>query len=164
MRSVEIIGTSSPKEHAGFRIGGTIFPLPFAMFLRVSTFRSLGVSFMPGNVALGQDTAWQLKEAFEKKGLPHQVFDSYNTRTFSSGPFAKLEGVGEYYYKGRLIASHFGRGSTKGLAKYFLEAPKNPIVNIFRWLKGIKETRIWLGICRQIVAEEVRLKAGYDGK
>jgi hypothetical protein len=155
MRCCEIIGTTSDKEHAGARIGGGTFPLPFAMFLRVRTFRSLGVSFMPGEVAQGQDTAWQLKEAYTKRGLSSCVFDGYNTRTFRSGPFARLEGIQEYYYQGKLIASHFGRGSSGGLAKYFTNNPMNPFFNIFRWFKGQVEMRSWMAICRKIVADQM---------
>jgi hypothetical protein len=154
MGRYEIIGTTSAKEQGSHRIGGGTFPLPFAMCLRMSTFRSLGVSFMPGDISRGQDTAWQLKEAYTARGLPSCVFDSYNTRTFRSGPFARLEGVQEYYYQGKLIASHFGRGSSGGIAKYFRSGPKNPFFNVFRWMKGRVEMRSWMAICRRIVAEQ----------
>ncbi|MEI6437723.1 MAG: glycosyltransferase [Candidatus Omnitrophota bacterium] len=161
----ELIGSVYQKgaDYAGFRADSTAFPLPFIMFLRHATYASLGVSFMPGDRAKGQDTAWQLKGAYEQKQLPYRIFDSFNTRYFSDGPFASQEGVYEYYYQGKLIGSHFGRGSTAGIAKYFRAAPANIFFNVFRWLKGLHQMRLWIETCRGIVEKEVKNGAG-DGK
>jgi hypothetical protein len=155
MQANVVVGTSSPSEYAGNRVGATTFPLPFAMVLDMDVFRELCVSFLPGDISRGEDTAWQLKHAYEQRALPFRIWDSYNTRTFLCGPFAGLEGVGEYYQDNVLMASHFGRGSSCGIAKYFKGGPQNVIFNFFRRMKGIREKKVWMSICRDIAARHI---------
>jgi len=151
MQSCEIIGTAAAQNYTGKRIGGYTFPLPFAMLLRMGTFRSLGVSFMPGDITLGQDTAWQLKEAYENKKLPWRVLEARNTREYKEGPFRDLI-VAEFYFEGALIASHFGRGSTCGAAKYRGRIDIPILSAIFRRIRGNSEKIRWIKRCRDIIA------------
>ncbi len=78
-----------------------------------------------------------------------------NTRSFKDGPFHNLVAVGEYYLD-EIFASHFGRGSYLGWAKYFKEWKKKlysiPIIGAYIInLKGRREKKKWIKICKKIV-------------
>ena len=151
----KIVGATSPENRTGNRIGGGSFPLPFAVLFETHIYKKLGISCLPGNTKKGQDTCWQWKTKFVESGFKGKTFITKNTRDFKKGPFAKLVGVEEYYLtENNLIASHFGRGSSKGAAKYF-KWLKIPFVS--RFVKGYYgniEKNKWINRCYQIIDDQ----------
>lgn len=159
---IKIIGSTSPKNRAGNRIGGGNFPLPFATLFETETYKKLNISCIPGDIRKGEDTCWEWKTKFVKNGYLGKSFVTHNTRDFKDGPFGNLTGIEEYYTdSGELIASHFGRGASNGLVKY-LSTENNKIQSIFQTisprlggifakLQGKREMKLWLEKCYLIV-------------
>ena len=159
---IKIVGSSSPQNRAGTRIGGGDFPLPFATLFETETYKKLNISCMPGNVVKGEDTCWEWKTKFLNNGFSGKTFLTKNTRDSKDGLFGTLIGVEEYYTdSGELIASHFGRGASGGLAKYLsgknskvqnlLQTINPKIGGIFAKLKGEHEMKLWLKKCYRII-------------
>jgi len=158
---IKIIGTSSPPDRAGIRIGGGDFPLPFATLFETAIYKSLNISCKPGDVINGEDTCWEWKTKYNKNGYLGKTFITKNTRDYKDGPFGALTGIEEYYTdNGKLIASHFGRGSSGGLAKYTSKADKKyyRLMNAFPYLENIyakyrgeKEMQLWIEKCNNII-------------
>ena len=158
---IKIIGSSSPPDRAGIRIGGGDFPLPFATLFETNIYKKLNISCMPGDVTKGEDTCWEWKTKFINNGFSGKTFITKNTRDYKDGPFGKLTGIEEYYTDNdKLIASHFGRGASGGLAKYTSKDDKkfyNLIIalpylgNIFAKYRGKNEMQLWIEKCYNII-------------
>lgn len=147
---VKIVGATSPVNRAGNRVGGGTFPLCFAVLFETAAYRKTGISCTPGDITKGEDTCFQWPAAFKKNGYEAKIFETRNTRDFPDGPFGHLTGIEEYYFNGKIIASHFGRGSSGGSAKYW-QSFKWPVVS--RYLKqvlGEREKRLWMKKCWDI--------------
>src|SRR3989338_4191660 len=123
---IKIIGT--PRLEEGMAVGTDLtagFPYQFIVVFETAAFQSLGISWKPDIRYLGpqmtpdHDLAWEVQQKFQAAGYQGIVFQAKNTRHHRTGPFQELLGVSEYYLPdGRLIGSHFGRGSSAGAAKY----------------------------------------------
>lgn len=152
---VKVIGTTCPEGRCGQRIGAGAFPLPFAALFETDVYKKLGISCVAGNVKKGEDTCWQWKTKFAAGGYEGQIFITRNTRDFKKGPFRELTGIEEYYLdEDILIASHFGRGSSNGAAKYF-KWFKIPIISAYiRRYCGRIEKKRWISTCYQIINEQ----------
>ena len=150
--TTKIIGSTSPKNRAGNRIGAADFPLPFAVLFETKTYKALDIKCVCEDTKKGRDTCWQWKMKFTQKGYKGKTFITKNTRDFKNGPFADLTGIEEYYTdQEQLIASHFGRGTNSGAAKYF-KWLKIPLVSgyIKRYF-GRVDKKKWLEKCYQII-------------
>ena len=53
-----------------------------------------------------------------KAGYIGKIFKAYNTRNYKKGPFKSLICAEFYLGDDKIFASHFGRGSSLGIAKY----------------------------------------------
>jgi len=159
-QETKIIGTTTPKDRTRDGIGN--FPLPFATLLETKAYRDLAISCMPREIEKGEDTCWQWKTAFLDHGYLGKTFVTKNTRNYKDGPFNKLTGIEEYYTdNGELIASHFGRGSEGGLAKYisrenqglriFLQTTIPQINRLLTRRTAQMEMRLWTEKCYQII-------------
>lgn len=149
---VKIVGATSPVNRAGERQGGGNFPLPFAVLFETAVYKGLGIRCVPADKIRGGDTCWEWQKKFTAGGFTGKTFISKSTRDYKQGPFGDLIGVEEYYTEdGKLVASHFGRGSSLGEAKYFKRL-KAPIVS--RYIKrfyGKTEKHRWMSKCYRLI-------------
>lgn len=135
------------------------FPSVYATLFDTETFKSLNIDMRPKSqkeaIENGQDTSWEMREKFLQQGYKCKMLEARNTREFKEGPFRDII-CAEYYLDGYegVFACHFGRGSSLGVAKYkswgkFLSLP---IINrMVRKMKGYKEKKEWLIICKEII-------------
>lgn len=154
---VKIIGTQAPS-------GSTKpmdFPLMFAILFETETLKKLQIDFRPKDILQDQDSGHELREKYLNQGYSGELLYVKNTRVYKKGPFGDLLGVGEYYLPGqdKIFACHFGRGATSGSAKYkkgtsfFYKIPF--ISRPLREMRGRKEIKKWVSICRKIVDKQI---------
>lgn len=142
---VKAVGCPMPENP----LRPTDFPSVFATMFDMDAFRELEIDMMPRDIYQGQDIGWEMREKFLKAGYQGLCFETRNTRTWQEGPFRDVLCT-EHYFMDELMASHFGRGSTLGEAKY---------KGLPKWMRermGRKEIEEWLGICRRIIDEQAR--------
>lgn len=139
------------------------FPLMYAIFFYSDILKKLKIDFRPKDVSEAKDikttkdTGYELREKFLENGYKGKLLLIKSTRDYKLGPFNKVI-CGEFYLEGRneIFASHFGRGSTLGSAKYFKGWKRNiygiPVIGkkILKF-KGKKEKKRWIKICTKIV-------------
>lgn len=153
---VKIIGTQAPP-------GSTKpqdFPLMFAILFETKVLKNLKIDFRPKDISQAQDSGHELREKYLSAGFSGLLLEAKNTREYKEGPFAKILGVEEYYLSGypQVFACHFGRGATSGSAKYkkgvgfFYKIPF--ISRPLRKMRGRKEIKKWISICKTIVDEQ----------
>ncbi len=155
--AVKIVGSPLAKGRSGLKPDD--FPFQFAVLFDTAVYKSLNISCMPVDIAGGKDTCWEWKHKFTNGGYKGKVFSALCTRDYKEGPFRSITGVAEYYTEdGRLIGSHYGRGSTQGITKFRAGIYRIPylskLLNIY---VGLKEKKDWLGICRRIIEEQADL-------
>jgi len=149
---LKVIGTQAsgnkPKD----------FPLMFAILFETKTFNQLNIDFRPEDTTKLLDTGHDLKEKYLSAGYTGKVIEMKSTRTYKHGHFKKLIGVAEYYLNNdynHIFASHFGRGSSLGKAKYKKLIYKLPLIGTYLLnKKGKKEKQCWLNICKNIVNKD----------
>ncbi|NOH55540.1 glycosyltransferase [Vibrio coralliilyticus] len=153
---VKLIGTTLPPSQNSLK--PIDFPLAFAVLYETNTYKELGVSFMPKDLDSNpsQDTGWELRDKYLGNKYSGDVFKGKNTKQFHNTPFGHLY-CAVYYLDDYLIASHFGRGSSGGIAKYNTKWWFNiPYLSrIIRKYIGLKEKKEWIDICRKIILKEV---------
>jgi hypothetical protein len=149
---VKVIGTQAPEGKP------QDFPLMFAILFETKTFKELRIDFRPKDLSINQDTGWEIRDKYLKANFEGLNINFFNTRTFKKGPFGGLI-CGEYYFKegDKIFASHFGRGSTLGMAKYkgisiFLKI--SFIRGFLARIRGHKEKKEWISICRKIINKQ----------
>ena len=105
----KVVGSTLGEAWSGNK--ATDFPLPFLALFETETFRELGISSLPGDRAKGEDTAWEWRAKLLDAGYGGKTLESVNTRFDPREPFTDVI-CGLYYTRdGRLVGSHFGRGS-----------------------------------------------------
>jgi glycosyltransferase involved in cell wall biosynthesis len=141
------------------------FPLMFAILFETKTFRELNIDFRPQNVAAYQDTGYELREKYLNHNFSGGLLNIKSTRNYKQGPFKDII-ADEYYLSGDLniFASHFGRGSTLGAAKYLSTKYrfwyKLPVLGrLLLKIHGGKEKLAWINICRQIINDSNNAQA-----
>jgi len=148
-----IIGTQAPSLSEK----PNDFPLMYAIMFDVGILKKLNINFMPENIKEFKDTGHELRKKYIGNGYKSKLITDRNTRVYKSGPFKDLI-CAEYYLDGynNIFASHFGRGSTLGKNKY-LNTRKRFIYTLpfvgsrLLELKGKREKKKWLKICKRIV-------------
>ncbi len=154
-----IIGTQ--KISTDERYGKFNFPLIYAILFKNKIMQKLNIDFtpkgQPGNLENFKDTGHELEEKLIVHGYKGKLITMKNTRFYKEGPFHKII-CAEYYLDGyhEVFASHFGRGSSLGWAKYFKGWKKKlcsiPIIGAYIIkLKGRREKKNWIKICKKIV-------------
>ncbi len=135
------------------------FPSLYATLFDTKALKSLKIDMRPKDHRIGLDTGWEMREKFLKSKYKHKNLEAKSTREYKRGPFRNVI-CGEYYLKGYndIIVSHFGRGATLGTAKYknwnmLLRVPG--IKHLARKIKGYKEKKRWLVICKRIISKEL---------
>mgnify|MGYP001261621470 CR=1 FL=1 len=150
---IKIIGSPLPEGRSGNKPFD--FPFQFAVMFETEAYKSLNISCKPKDISMGQDTCWEWKPKFIEAGYERVLFQVRNTRDYESPYFPGLVGVAEYYIGGDVvIASHFGRGSESGAAKYqenlwHYKIPK--VSGWFRRVRGKKEISEWIGRCKRLI-------------
>ncbi|NTU98401.1 glycosyltransferase family 2 protein [Candidatus Falkowbacteria bacterium] len=154
---VKIIGTQAPAGSPKYQD----FPWLFALYLESESFSKLDVDCRPGT-GIANDTCYQLKEKYLAAGYAGKNIEMRSTRTYKDGPFKDVI-CGEYYLDGspEIFASHFGRGSTGGAAKYNQGFKRFlyhlPVIGqAFLNFKGRQEKKAWLSICKSIIDNQAK--------
>lgn len=130
------------------------FPLMFATLYESEVFKSLKCSFMPDRerISDGKDTGWEIREKYLENGFKGIIFDAFSTRNYRDQNYSKVI-CGVYYWNGDIVASHFGRGSSGGKAKYrgswYLKIPV--IATFSRYLLGKIEKERWIKASIKII-------------
>jgi len=149
---VKVVGSTLPIENANKK--PCDFPMVFAALFETATFMKMNASFKPGNLIIdkSEDTGWEIRDKYIKNGYSGITFDSYNTK-FTKDAFFNDIYCAVYYYKKDLIASHFARGSSDGVAKYnnkwYFRLPL--LSRFIRKYIGKRERREWINKCYEIV-------------
>lgn len=129
------------------------YPAQYAVLVETKIFKTLEIKCMPGNISEGQDTCWEWKKKFMEAGYQGMNLDIVNTRDDQTTPYKDQICALYYTDEGKLIASHFGRGSSGGEAKYknwyYWQIPF--ISEYFRKRKSIAEKQRWLTISKEII-------------
>lgn len=125
------------------------FPSVYATLFDTKIFKSLKIDMRPKDPSIGLDTGWEMREKFLAKKYRAENLDVKNTREFKNGPFRDVI-CAECYLDNDIIVSHFGRGSSLGMAKYkgWWRIP------MIRKIKGYYERYKWIKICKKIVNKE----------
>jgi len=154
--TTKVIGTTLPPTIKGNK--PLDFPLVFAVLYETNTYKKLNPSFMPGDTQQdkSKDTGWQIRELYLKNHYKGEVFGAKNTKFSKDTPFGELY-CAVYYLDDILITSHFGRGSSGGVAKYnnklWFRVPL--ISRLIRKYIGLKEKQHWIDRCKTIVKNEI---------
>lgn len=115
---IQMVGSAEIEDVNVNRIG-TSFVLPFLCMFNTKTFKSLKISCLPGDIKKGQDVCWEWEKKYKEKNFECSKFIGKSTRRNNKIEFSDIVGVENYYTKdNKIIASHFGRGSSLGFAKY----------------------------------------------
>jgi glycosyltransferase involved in cell wall biosynthesis len=150
--SIKVIGTTLPKGPENPK--PMDFPLVFAVLYETESFKKLNPSFMPDDIKKdkSKDTGWEIRERYLSAHFKSIVFDGENTRFVKTTEYGDMI-CAVYYYKDNLIASHFSRGSSDGIAKYnnrwYFQIPL--FSRILKRLKGMQERKSWIDISYNIV-------------
>jgi len=156
---VEIIGAPIVKNP----IKPTDFPLTYAVLFDTKVFKALKIDMRPKNRKIGQDVGWEMREKYLHNGYAGKILEVRNTREYKDGPFRNVL-CAEYYLEGfDIFASHFGRGASLGAAKYkeWNRLLRVPILNCIAYacmkIKGYRERKEWLAICKKIIEKEAEI-------
>lgn len=149
---VKVIGTTLPKTAKSAK--PVDFPLVFAVLYETKVYQELNPSFMPSDIKKdkSKDTGWEIREKYLQNGFQGFVFESKNTKEYVDTRYATLY-CAVYYLDEIMIASHFGRGSSGGVAKYNNKWWfKIPILSRFiRRIIGLQEKKAWIDKSYQII-------------
>lgn len=150
---VKVIGTQAPGDKP------KDFPLVFAVLFETATFRQTGAKFLPEvddkGSSKGKDTGWEIRELYLARDFVGEVLEFRSTRTFRNGPFSDML-VAEFYLKGvdDIFVSHYGRGSSSGLAKHNKWWRSLPLIGLLLARSRAKWERIsWIKRVHWIVDE-----------
>jgi hypothetical protein len=148
--TVKVIGTTLPESKINHK--PMDFPLVFAVLYETESYKKLNPSFMPGNLKLdkSQDTGWEIRKKYLEAGYQGKIFKGVNTRFIQNTSFKSLI-CALYYLDDAQIASHFGRGSSNGYAKYKNWYFRIPLV---KKIYANKEKFKWINRCKEIVNEQ----------
>ncbi len=146
---VKIVGTPRQTKDSHNALTKKVygdFPSPYAVLFDTDIYKQLNISCMPGNIDEGKDTVWEWKSKFESDNYSGHSLNMINTRFTNDQFFPNLVGIAVYYMDNKLMASHFGRGSSGGVSKY-----KNwyywriPIISSFlRKQRSLQEKENWI--------------------
>jgi glycosyltransferase involved in cell wall biosynthesis len=125
------------------------FPSVYATLFDTKIFKSLKIDMRPKDPSIGLDTGWEMREKFLAKKYKAKNLEVKSTREYKKGPFKNVV-CAECYLDDDIIVSHFGRGSSLGMAKYkgWWKIP------IIRKMKGYYERDKWIKTCKNIVNGE----------
>ena len=150
---MKIVGSTLGEGWSGNK--PTDFPLPFLALFETETYRTLGISALPRDRSKGEDTCWQWRAKLQAAGYQGKTLESVNTRFEPREPFGDVI-CGLYYTRdGRLIGSHFGRGSNPAARS---PRDRSRLPRVFRrspgageWERDLAE---WKRICMELIDEQ----------
>ena len=155
-KKVKVIGSQASSN-----LRPLDFPLVYTILFETKTFKDINTDFSVGDLSKYEDVGYKLREKYLENRFKGEVFISKNTRQFKNGPFKDMVGVTEYYLdNSEILASHFGRGSSSGAAKYQqgfgLLLYSLPLIGkYFLKRKGRHEKLRWIKICQNIVEGQI---------
>lgn len=147
---VKAIGTQAPGQKP------KDFPLMFAVLYETRAFNDAGAKFRPiitEDKIL--DTGWEIREKFHSLGYNGEVLKFVNTRDNCYGPYKHIKAA-QFYMEGdpNIFASHFGRGSSSGLAKIKNWWRNIPIIGaLLARVIALKERRSWIKISKRLITD-----------
>lgn len=141
---IKLIGATTPKHSKIKRLGAGEFPMPFFAMFETEIIKKLKIDNRPNDILNGQDTCFEWYEKFTKSNTKSDIFLTLNTREENvEGYLSDCFAIEVYYYKNKLIGSHFGRGSTFGFPKYFSVMKRSTIKSyLFKKLPKIISKKI----------------------
>ena len=114
--------------------------------------KNLKVDLRPGADPTINDTSWQLP--FKLFQNDYNVISlSHSNRPKKTDPFFGIASA-SLYFNQTLMATHFGRGSTMGAAKYFKRLKIPGLKHVMRKYQGIREFNQWKNKAMNIVNME----------
>jgi len=154
---VKIIGTQiASVKGTGHKPND--FPFQFAVFCETSIYKELNISCMPENT-FEKDTCWQWRVKYIESNYKSKLFVARNTKEYQEGAFKSVYCAEYYTHDDNLICSHFGRGSSGGVAKYnnkwWFKLPL--LSRVIRKYIGLKEKKEWINICHKIIDKEATI-------
>jgi len=132
------------------------FPLMYAVIFTTEIYNSLNISMMPDpdNITKGMDTGHEMRKKYLNAGYRSFILQCKSTRIDQSGPFGKITYCAEYYHPeiSDIFACHFGRGSSKGAAKFNSRIFKIPFIGTYlKSFRSKTDTKRWILKCYQII-------------
>lgn len=131
------------------------FPLPFLALFETETYRELGISALPGEDTRFQDTCWQWRPKYLGAGYRGECLRSVNTRLTPEPPFGDIHCAVYYTHDGRLLGSHFGRGSNPAGKR---AARRSVLATLRRGLgrdpgagDWAEQRTRWIGTCLELI-------------
>jgi hypothetical protein len=148
---IKIIGTPLSRGRSGLKPND--FPFQFAVLFETEVYKKLKISCMPRDISKGEDTCWEWKPKFINNGYEGKIFVAQSTRDFKNTPFKDIICVIYYSDDKKIIASHFGRGSSGATFKYYHKWYFNiPLFSsIIRKYVAVKEKKYWIDTCYRII-------------
>jgi glycosyltransferase involved in cell wall biosynthesis len=140
------------------------FPLPFLALFESETYRRLGISALPEDPAKGRDSCWEWRAKYTASGYSGKTLHSINTRYTPEGPFRDVV-CGVYSTDdGRVIGSHFGRGSNpvgkrSALPRRVDDALRRLGVTWVFKREWRRQRDRWKEVCRQLIDEQAATPA-----
>jgi glycosyltransferase involved in cell wall biosynthesis len=146
---VKIIGA---RLHTDKFLKPDDFPMPFSVLFETEAYKRLNISCMPGNIQSGEDSCWEWKPKYLNSGYTAALLNAKHTRHHKDGPLGTVI-CAEYYLPGinDIFASHFGRGSSGGTAKYFKRLRIPFISGYIKRCYAEIEKRKWISSCNEII-------------
>ena len=149
--NIKIVGSPLPRGRSGKKPYD--FPFQYAVMFDTNVYKKLEITCLPRDLSKGEDTCWEWKSAFLGNGYSSYIFKVISTRDDDSTLLSNIV-CNVYYLCNHIIASHWGRGSSLGYAKYY-QWIKVPFV--FNWLKklhGVYDKRRWIKRTGQLIDRE----------
>jgi hypothetical protein len=148
-KKIKLIGTSVAKSSKKY----LDFPQIYLVLYETETFKKLNNSFMPSDLNNPKkDTGFMIRTKYKENNYKGSILETVNTRENNNTIFKNIL-CSVYFLDSKLIASHFGRGATAGMAKFNSRLIyKIPFFSKFiRKFFGLKDKRAWIKVCRKII-------------
>jgi hypothetical protein len=153
----KIVGSSVGEGWRGNR--PIDFPMPFLALFETATYRQLGINALPGSDTRVQDTCWEWRPKYLDAGYRGECLRSENMRLNPAGAFEHVHCAVYYTHDGRLLGSHFGRGSNP-TAK--LLSRRTRVASLVDRIAGrdraldhwVEQRDRWLAKCEEIIQSE----------
>ncbi len=133
------------------------YPGPYIVLYDSKIYNKLNISSLPGDGKKQQDTAYSWKIGFEAGGYKIKLLGAESTRYNKNGLFRDILCAEFYTEQKKLIASHFGRGSSLGAAKYFKRFSVPVMSYVIKKISGWRAKRKWIQRCFNIIEKQSQL-------
>jgi glycosyltransferase involved in cell wall biosynthesis len=135
------------------------FPLPFLALFDVATYRALGISAMPEDPVQEKDSCWQWRPKYLEAGYLGKTLGAVNTRFESAPPFEDMVCAVYFTDEGRMLGSHFGRGSNPAGKRTGMPRPVEAVLRRVGARRMVsrewtEQRDRWKAICRSVIEQQ----------